>query len=267
MSDSIARDNLDSLLPTGNIWQVEQDSDSDKLLDGMAENSDEVINFVNELLPNLRNPDTTILLDELLQEHGLYLPVTYSELQKREILKSKMFSKNNAGTLESLQDALNEAGFTDVYVYANDPANDPALFTTQNYQMVCGDPLNAFCDDPGAYVGVNGGYLLANGVQYTQTPHILMTCDDLQYSFCGDPESFCDNYDELDLHEILYTPGDTCWPLYFFIGGSPVTRDINGKIIDVPYVQMSANLRPELERIILQFKPLFTWGIIMVLYI
>jgi hypothetical protein len=268
MPEFICRENLNSLLPNGSIFCPMQDGDFDLFLDGLSENTEDIKDFLLQL-SDLRNPALTPLLIELEQEYGLYNQNTLSNLTRRQKLLSKMFAQDQPGTSMAVQNALWIAGFTNVYIYQNSPASNPSSFTTQDFQCVCGDPLNSFAGDPGAYAGQTGGILLVNGKNYTQSPHYLSVCGNNINGFANDPNMVCGWYDELNQDLITYDPPTDpgVWPLCFFVCGQNIVRDINGFIITAPFVNIDNNRKDEFETIILSYKPIHAWAIMIINYI
>jgi len=252
---------LDSLLPSGAVWSPKFEGDLDKYLDGQADNYDPILTFLRSL-SEIRNPSTTPLLEELEREYGLAKNDSLTEAQRRAFLESFIFGAEDSGTPEDLERRLQDAGF-DVFVYANDPAQDPLVILDQAFRMVAGGS-NAFAGRQDAFARRQGGELIVNGDKFKQVPDYLTTAGGPNSS-AGNSSFIAGKFDEVTSVKIEYVvpsnPGD--WPLIFFIGG-PATFDIDGKILAIENIIQPAELRNEFLKIILRYKPLYTWGVSVV---
>ena len=272
---------LDGLLPGGQLWNPVPDGDLDKLLDGMADNSNEQYYAVRDL-GFLREPLETPILEDLEYEYGILSQVNLSESIRRQQLHSRVYAKAGFG-LDYLQERIQEAGY-DLVVQANDPAVDPNLLLGILYWMPAGGDIS--------YAGYNlGGAILARAGWYTggelvvngsilgccrlppnpcscQVPQYLCVAGnagmyaDSRYSPAG---YFLEMYRVLKEYPIPDRPGR--WPLIFFVAKSfsgwdldpPVPAAVPG---DVPNERVS-----ELKRIILRHKPLHSWCGLIINYI
>ena len=71
---------------------------------------------------------------------------------------------------------------------------------------------------------------------------------------------------DLDDDFTYIIPSDSgYWGLFFFIGGT-ATRDGTGKITSIADYLVSDTRRIELRRIVLRYKPLHAWGILITRY-
>ena len=159
MSD-LMRAAIESILPPGAAWQPAPDGDLDKMFDGMAENW-EIIRLFLEQLADVRNPKTTIFLEDLEKEFGVFSNETQTEAERRAILTPRVFARESNGSVDAMQAALDSAEF-DVIVTENNPAVDPNFFLNQTYEMVCGGET-AVCGNENAFIGTLPGELLVNG--------------------------------------------------------------------------------------------------------
>lgn len=261
---NISRAVLDSLLPPG--WDVKFDGDLDLLLDGLADNK-EVIRLEIEKLSKIRNPQKTSYLSDLEKETGLMTRTNLSEQVRRDRLAVRLYERGGTGSKDNLQTALTRAGFV-IQVHENSPAVDPAIFLDQAFQMVAGDPVNAFAGDPNAYCGQVGGFLLVNGPIYNQRPLYLMEAGGTPTSYAGDPLAYAGYYLELKRElEVYETPafsGD--WPLVFFVGGD-ATRNVGGELTDIEIAEVPIERKEEFENIILRYKPVHSWAGLIVIYV
>ena len=265
----LSRSVLNALLPEGAFWTPAAGDDYDLLLEGIAENSE--VNYqVLKQLAYIRNPDLTPVLSDLELEYGIIPTVNATEAERRSRLKAFIYRRATSGAWDLLQSKLREAGFDDVYVHPNDPAVDPNIFLAQAFNMMCGDLLPggnaAQCGEPEAICSQVGGELVVNGDLFTSIPNYInlagenIGCGEGVY--CGDFDGY-----RAALTDIIYqVPTDSgYWPLIFFVGGA-ATRDINGYLTEIEFYNVPNERRLEFRRTILRFKPMFSWGGLIVVY-
>ena len=84
-----SRDVINALLPEGFFWVPATDDDYDKLLDGIADNSDAVFEDLEELR-YLRDPARTPILSDLEKEYAV---VDYGDGTKRKVNMSLVDGK------------------------------------------------------------------------------------------------------------------------------------------------------------------------------
>lgn len=264
-----SRNIINSLMPLGSAWNIAPESDFDKLLNGISDNS-EIVRIFLENLRYLRDPLRTTILSDLEKEFGI-IPVSGStEDERRQRLYSTMFQRNELPTYSTLQEKLRLSGF-DVYVHANDPAVDPSIFLDQSFQMTAGDLLpggnDAQCGEAEAYCGRVGGELLVNGDIFNQFPNYTIQCDE-DDALCGEVEALCGQYDSIYLEEIEYNvpADDGYWPLIFFVGGNATRDPVTGEITEIEIAPIAIERKNEFKKIILQHKPLFSWAGLIVVF-
>jgi len=229
----------------------------DKFLNGMAANGQYVKDFLSPLA-DLRNPMLTPMLAELEYDHGIPTNDALTE-EERRIQLNTFLNVQNDGSPRALATALRLAGF-DVYVYQNSSFGaPPVLYLTEQYQAYCGG-ADSYCGGEDAYCGVTGGILLVNGDLFKNTRHYTATCGDVS---CGEENAFCGAYDLAAPELIIYpTPIDpTSWPFTFFVGGLAT-----GGLGQIPSVSIPAHRRGHFEQIILRYKPMHTWAVLIVSY-
>jgi hypothetical protein len=129
----MSRQILNALWPEGSFWNSAENDDYDKLLDGVAENSEAVKNDLSEL-SSLRDPLKTPILSDLERDYGIIYPIGATPLERRQALKSFMFNRSVSGAHDQLQDKLQEGGF-DVQVIPNSPPIDPSIFYDPEYAL------------------------------------------------------------------------------------------------------------------------------------
>jgi hypothetical protein len=266
---TISRAVLNSLLPEGAFWTPAAESDYDLLLEGIADNSEALYQVLKQLA-DIRNPERTPVLDDLEKEYGIIPASLATEAERRSRLEAFIYRRAGTGAFDLLQSKLREAGFTDVYVHPNDPAVDPNIFLAQAFNMVCGDLLpggnDAQCGEPEAICAQVGGELLVNGDLFVSVPNYVNLCgEDIG---CGE-DVFCGDFDgyKSQLVDITYQiPAESgYWPLIFFVGG-PATRDIDGYLTEIQFYTLPIERRLEFRRTILKFKPMHSWGGLIVVY-
>lgn len=261
---SISRALLNSLLPEGPIVTPKIDGDLDKFLDAISLSIEDVKIFL-EKLSDIRNPYITPILLDLEKEYGIITKDNISEEIRIAQLAAKIYEIAGTGSEDNLENALQRAGF-DVLVHSNSPAVDPAIFLDQVFQLVCGDPVNAFAGDPNAYCGRVGGYLLVNGTIFSRRPKYLSVGDSLN-AFAGDPVCvtgyFLALIKEIKEYEIPDDPD--AWPFIFFVGGQAI-RGGSGELTDIETADVPSERRQEFENIILSYKPIFTWAGLIINY-
>lgn len=278
MSLNISRAVLDSLLPEGSFWTPAAGDDYDLLLNGIADNSEEVYQVLKQLA-DIRSAEKTPILEDLEKEYGVVPATLATESERRSRLKAFIYRRAGTGAADLLQSKLREAGFTDVYVHPNDPAVDPNIFLAQAFNMMCGELLpggnDAQCGEPEAICAQVGGELLVNGDLFLSTPKYSNQCglkrvsDDVYTLPCCGDNVVCGDFwgYESQLTDITYEiPADSgYWPLMFFVGG-PATRDIDGYLTEIEFYTLPIERRLEFRRTILKFKPMSAWGGLIVVY-
>jgi len=258
---SLTRKILNSLFPEGAAWTPKAGGDFDKYLDGQAENIDGIVSILSDL-STIRDPLKTKLLDDLEREYGIAKNASLTDIQRRQFLQAFIFGSQENGTDEELQRRLRDAGF-DVFVYPNDPAQDPLVILDQAFRMVAGGQ-NAFAGRVDAFARRQGGELIVNQDQFKEVPDFKVTAGGT-VSFAGNIAAFAGSFSGTVAEKIDYVvpanPKD--WPLLFFVGGD-AEFDIDGRITSLETVLQPKELRNEFLKIILKYKPLHTWCISVV---
>jgi len=98
-----------------------------QLLSGIAANH-ELIWDVLKTLAYIRDPRQTPILDDLEREYGIYPNLILTEQVRRDKLAAVKYARVGTGSKDNLQNALHTAGFTNLFVWENSPAQDPAIF-------------------------------------------------------------------------------------------------------------------------------------------
>jgi len=265
-----SRSVLNALLPEGAFWTPATGGDYDNLLEGVASNT-EIIRLNLDNLRRLRDPSSTPVLSDLEKEYGVLPGPGSTVSQRRSRLQAFMFRRGELPTYEFLEERLRSAGFTQAYVHANSPAVDPAIFLAQAFNMVCDDLLpggnDPQCGEPEAICASVGGELLVNGEIFIQEPNYTVLCDEA-LAQCGEPDAVAGDFDGVNLipidYEIPVIAG--YWPLIFFVGGQATRDPVTGAITDIESITIPLARRLEFRRIILTYKPMHSWGALVVNY-
>lgn len=218
---------LDALLPPGSLWSVEDDSDLDKLLDGMAANSESVRAWLHSLA-RLRSPMLTDSLVDLEREFGIIPDDLIAELTRRQRLLSVKTAVNSDGSAVFMQNKLQAAGFN-VQVHINSPPIDPTILLGVGTVAVCGNDTSQFGREGVVFGGDSQVDMLVNGLVYV---------DQVPIGYAIPPEEY--------------------WSLIFFVGGDAV-RNEAGELVSVETVAVDIRRRQELDSLIIRYKPLITW--------
>lgn len=265
MSDFM-RSVINAILPPGPKWIPEIGGGFDLFLNGLAQTIEDPAAYL-ETLAALRDPLRTTQLVDLEREYGILTKTNLSEAQRRENLDVKMHERGGTGSKDNLQTALQRAGF-DVQVHENSPSVDPAILLDQSFQVVLGDPGNAFVGDPGAYLGRVGGELLVNGAVFAQRPIYLSELGGPN-AYVGDPEATLGDFDELfqEQQEFPIPTDPDAWPFIFFVGGDATRDPGTGELTEIMQGFVPAEQKEEFENIILAYKPIHSWAGLIITYI
>ena len=266
---NLSRAVIDALLPEGPAWTPESGSDYDNLLDGIANNSEEIRLFL-DALRYIRDPERTSILSDLELEYAVIPSSAATEQERRDRLKATMFRRSELPTYDMLEEKLPDAGF-DVQVHANSPAVDPNTFLAQNFNMMCGDLLpggnDAQCGEPEAYCARVGGELLVNGEIFWQLPNYTCLCGEA-LALCGEAGASCGEYDGVTMfpytHDVPADPG--YWPMLFFVGGEATRDPVTGELTNIDIAPVAIERSLEFRRIILRYKPMASWAGLVVVY-
>lgn len=266
MPKSLSRSLIDALLPPGDLWKPEPGESMDQQIEGLADTS-ESIRVVLDSLKDVRNPYKTTVFEDLERNYG-FLPnenVTLPIRQQR--LARRVYQGDKVNSVDDLQSDLDNAGF-DLQVHKNDPAIDPNILLTQQFNMTCGSD-RAYCGfndgvDILSFCGSLGGELLVNTEITFQTPGFEMLCGG-SVAYCG----FNDGVDTLSVSgyftSFIKTPIEypiptdpNFWPKIFFVGGD-ATRDGSGYLTEIKAGSVDNNRVDELKALILADKTLGAW--------
>lgn len=252
---------IDVVLPKGSAWRLAPGLDLDLMYDGMASSFETVRLFLADLT-TVRDPKKTDFLIDLEREFGVLTNFNLTEKQRRDQLSSIVFNRQRNGSIDSMQQALDDAGFN-VQVHENSPAVDPELFFSGAFQMVAGGG-SGYAGRSDAYAGESGGELLVNGDIFTTEKIPAQTAGHI---FAGDGTT-AGEYDDLERTKIVYptptNPDD--WPMVFFVGGD-ATRNGSGELTDIESADIISNQEAAFKRIILKYKPIHSWAGLIVNFV
>lgn len=229
---------FEALLPPGAIWRPKPDGDFDRLLGGMGDNAQEIYEYI-EALAHLRDPRRTTILSDLEKEYGVLTIATLTELERREQLAGIKYAIPDTASWELVQDKLRAAGFDGIIVTPNDPAVDPDLIT---------------------------GELLVNGPVYIQQNPLYLAQANGDNMFAGNGLAVAGYFINIGRTEFEYEIPDLWryWRYVFFVGGAasgwPGSPAIATYNVDYRKEQL-------LKRLILKYKPLRSWAVLVVNYV
>jgi len=213
-----------ALFPRGAIWIPKESSDYEKFIDGLGASVSTLFSYLGDLAKT-RDPQTTAILTDLEKEYGIVVNEALDSAERRDALEAVAFAAKGDGTPEFLQSQLRRAGFSDAYVYQNDPAIDPSIYLEGDYACVCGGS-SAIAGNDAAFCGWNdgsGGFLIVNGdLSIGSTPNYLAQCGG-DASFAGNSTAVCGYFlTETILYAGGYAvpPTSDLWHLIFFVGGA-----------------------------------------------
>lgn len=261
---SLSRKILDALLPPGSVWSPQDGAGLDQLLDGIADGSEVTRDFLADLA-RLRNPELTPILDDLEKEYGVIPDITLTDAVRRARLLAMKTAVSGDGTADFMQTQLRAAGF-DVYVHVNNPPVDPRIFLFDAPATICGNE-NAICGNENAICGGTRGDLVVNGRIYTHQFFTGTIAGGL-LAICGYENAICRGEASFAQVPIEYevSPDPGYWPLFFFVGG-PATRDSSGAIVEIETASVPINRKDELIRSVVKYKPLHSWGGLIIQYV
>jgi hypothetical protein len=227
----LSRGVIDALLPPGSLWIPEDDQGLDLLLNGIAANNETVREFLLSLA-HIRNPLLTPMLDDLEREFGIIPTDLLTEAVRRQRLAAVKSAVSGDGSAAWVEEQLQAAGF-DVLVHINDPPVDPAGFIFDGSVTFCGNETALFGRDNAMFGGTVGG-LIVNGDDRDSTFTVPATAD--------------------------------YWPLIFMVGGA-ATRNGGGELTAITPALVPLARKDELIRLIVKYKPMFTWTVLNVDYV
>lgn len=260
MPPNISRAMIDALLPKGAIWNPAPNGDFVLFLDGVAENWETIREKLTELA-TIRNADLTIYLADMEREHGLIPDSSLSETKRRTRLKNAITDNQGYGTAWDMQAKLRAAGFDNIYVYQNDPPIDVNDYVNILATVHFGG-INSWFGGDDSHFSFSGGELVVNGQIYYDGSRIFYTVPTnslywANFFFVGGLATFSDVTEPLNYFgktaSAFVSSGDVAF------GMNQILSEITAiSIIDLPYSRQE-----ELRRLIVKYKPIHSWGILL----
>jgi hypothetical protein len=249
------RDVYEAMLPQGTLWNPAPDGDFDRLLQAMGDNAETLYEYLLTLA-YIRNPHRTSVLSDLERDFGIVPSLIYDEATRRKRLASVVYATRNTGTDTFLQNRLKAAGF-DLSVYPNTPEIDPNPFLEPIYHMVAGGE-NAYAGHGDAFAGYVVNEAVVNGDAFCQSILYDMVAGG-ENAFAGCENAVAGHHRELAYSAIEYNAKieESRWRYVFFVAES---RNETGAFLRAKVPRQKRSL---LRNIILKYKPLGTWGIVL----
>lgn len=270
---SLGRAFLDGIWPEGSAWRPAPDQDLDHLLDGMAGNIQSEHDFLAQL-STIRSPSRTFLFDDLEREYGISKNDNLTVAQRVAILSERKYNRQGTATKLNLQHALDLNGFGaggyGLTVYDNNGGANPGSFVAGSgvWNMYAGaTSLPIYAGNTLAFARITGalGTLIVNGLEYTISPNYygagMLTVPG--YGYAGNSNMFAGYYNSLNYVETVYPiPDDSgYWKLFFFLGQNAVFS--SGVLQTIDLVNIPQGRKQELYELILRYKPIHTWAVLM----
>lgn len=261
MPPNISRATIDALFPKGVIWTPAPDGGLDLFLEGNAENK-EIIRIALEALATIQIADLTQYLDDMEREYGLIFDSSLSEAERRAKLKNAITDNQGYGTAWDMQAKLRAAGFTDIYVYQNDPPVDINLYLGNTPNVTCDYP-DATCGNPEATCANSGGELVVNGEIFYGGAGFQYPIPAYEYwqnvFFVGGIATFSD----------ITSPDITCASLEATCGNPAAScgsESTKSEITAITQIEIPIERREELRRLIVKYKPIHAWCALRAIY-
>jgi len=134
-----------------------------QLLKGIAANHEVIWEFL-KTLKWIREPSRTAVLDDLEREYGIWPNSVLTDQARRDKLAAVKYARVGTGSKDNLQTALHTAGFDELFVWENSPAQDPAIFFG-GALMYCQESPNLFVSVAGT--GTNRVMTSPDGITWT----------------------------------------------------------------------------------------------------
>lgn len=270
---TLARAFIDGIWPQGSAWRPAPGLDLDHLLDGMAGNVQSEHDFLATLCC-IRSPARTFLLDDLEREYGISKNENLTVPQRTAILEERKYNRQGTATKPNLQAALDLAGFGvggyGLTVYDNNGGANPSSFVAGAgvWNMYAGaTSLPIYAGNTLAFARFSGalGTLIVNGLEYTAEPDYYGAgmAGISGYGYAGNSFMFSGYYERLTYTETIYpiTTDSGYWKLFFFLGQNATYS--SGVLQTIDLVDIPSNRKTELYELILRYKPIHTWAVLM----
>lgn len=233
---------LQEIFPDSDLGAINEVGDLAKLFEGIAADYQAIYDVLMNLA-HVRDPRliASTLLSTLEREFGIVPDTSLSDAVRRQMLAHVIYQRPTTASWEHLQNALIDAGFTNLLVTQNNPMVDPSDV---------------------------GGDLLVNGTIYTSQTPAYYSAMGSDIAYMGHSRAFMGYYLSDNRVEKTYTipTGPPYWPwaFVFWVGGAasgwPGTPAVALASIDL-------QRETQLKNLILKYKPTFTWCMLRITWI
>lgn len=232
---------IETLWPDSQLGDIDPNGDLAKLFEGLASHYQDLYDVLFNLA-YIRDPRLTNVLPDLEREFGIVTDTSLSEAVRRQMLAHVVYQRSTTASWEHLQNALIDAGFTNLIVTPNQPVVDPAD------------------------VSSGAGEVLVNGTLYTnQSPAYYMAAGS-SIAYAAHSRGFAGYYLSNNKTEKTYSiPSEIkahwTWRYIFWVGGaasgwpsSPIVAQAN----------IDSQRETQLKNLILKYKPSYTWCVLRI---
>lgn len=231
---------LQEVFPDSDLGAIDEVGDLAKLFEGVAEDYQAIYDVLMNLA-HVRDPRLTSLLSDLEREFGIVPDTSLSDAVRRQMLAHVIYQRPTTASWEHLQNALIDAGFSNLLVTQNNPMVDPSVV---------------------------GGDLLVNGTIYISQTPAYYACMGSGIAYMGHSRAFMGYYLSDNKVAKTYTipTGPPYWPwaYVFWVGGAasgwPSTPA-------VALANVDAQRETQLKNLILKYKPTFTWCMLRITWV
>jgi len=233
---------LEALFPDSKLGGIDPEGDLSKLLDGLAEDYQDIYDEL-QLLANVRNPRLTGNLSDLEREYGIISDTSLSDATRRQMLAHIVYKRPTTASWKHLQNALEDAGF-DLIVTQNNPVVDPSDVTVDSFELLVNGNL---------YTVQEPAYYLAAGSDIAYAGHSRGYSGYYLYFIKTLKEYVVPT--EINAH--------WTWRYVFWVSGVASGWPSSPSVI---MGQANPQRETQLKNLILKYKPAFTWCILCVEY-
>jgi len=125
---------IKAAMPKGVAWKPKPNGNYDKILQGIGEIIDLIIDNTDNLR-EVRNPLLTEILNDLEREFGVLTNSALTDTERRLFLSEKKKNSIINGNPEGLQEILQKVD-AGLFVYQNNPPVDPQPFIDQGFIII-----------------------------------------------------------------------------------------------------------------------------------
>ncbi len=205
MGKPICGDAIRAIMPSGAAWEPKPGNDFDKIITSTGEIRDNDYDFLDDL-SRVRNPYTTPYLEDLEREFGILADPNLTEAESRANLATQAFAKKTTASKSQLQEKLHTAGYTDLFVYDNDPVINPGSMLFEQTQACCGLESTVCGNELAVCAATAAGEYVVNGDIKIQGVIPTAVCGN-ENTVCGNITAVAGAFQEFD-QDVIYSPGD-----------------------------------------------------------